>query len=243
MPSDLTDHAAIVTGGSKGYGEGIAARLRKAGAQVWITARHEKELAAAAQRTGAHPIVADVTSPDDWDRAVDEVVTTAGRLDVLVNNAGAGVRIAPLAEQTDEEIARSIAVNLTGAIYGCRRAAKIMGEQGSGTIINVSSVCARQGWPGFSVYSAAKAGMGLLSDCLYTELREKGVRVTTLIPSWGATDFAPSAGLPAKSPEDAARCIQPEELGKIVVDIAMLPEHLAIQDLTVWPRIQEVVPL
>ena len=243
MDRSLSQSTAIVTGGSKGYGAGIAEALIGAGAEVWITGRDQAALAATANRIGAHAARADVTSTKDWDRLFEEVLAATGRLDVLVNNAGAGIRIALLAEQSDEQIARGIAVNLTGAIYGCRRAAKVMAAQKSGTIINVSSVCARQAWPGFAVYSAAKAGMSLLSDCLQTELREAGVRVTTLIPSWGATEFAKAAGLPERSPEEAARCIQPLELGKVVVDICTLPAHLMIQDMTLWPMIQEVVPL
>ncbi len=243
MSNELQDRVAIVTGGSKGYGAGIAEVLREAGAKVWITGRDQAALDATAGRIGVQAIAADVTSPADWDRVFAEVLDKAHRVDILVNNAGAGVRIAPLAEQSDEDIAQGIAVNLTGAIYGCKRAATVMKEQRSGTIINVSSVCARQAWPGFAVYAAAKAGMGLLTDSLYVELRPFGVRVTTLIPSWGATEFAKAAGLPAKSPEDAARCIQPRDLGNIVRDLCTLPAHLSVQDMTVWPLIQEIMPL
>jgi len=242
MSGDLSKCTAVVTGGSKGYGAGIAEALRQAGAEVWITGRDQAALDATAKRLGVHAVRADVTCPADWDRLF-EALAKAGRLDILVNNAGAGVHVAPLAEQTDEEIARGIAVNLTGVFYGCRRAAKVMMKQKSGTIINISSVCARQAWPGWSVYSAAKAGLALLSDCLYTEVRPHGVRVTTLIPSWGATEFAKAANLPAKPADVAAQCIQPLELGRIVVEICSLPPHLVVQDMTVWPRIQEVVPL
>jgi len=243
MCVDLSGRKAIVTGGSKGYGAGIAEVLKESGVEVWITGRDEAVLAATAKRVGVHPIRADVTSPADWDRVFKQVLSAANRLDILVNNAGAGIRIAPLAEQTDDEIAQGIAVNLTGVIYGARRAAKVMSKQKSGSIINVSSVCARQAWPGFSVYSAAKAGLALLSDCLYTELRDSGVRVTTLIPSWGATQFAKAANLPERPAEEAAKCIQPRELGTIVRDLCALPAHLTVQDLTVWPMIQEAVPL
>lgn len=243
MNVELTNKTAIVTGGSRGYGAGIAEVLNEKGCEVWITARDEDDLRRTAERIGVNYVVADVTRPEDWDRVFDTVLEDTGRLDVLINNAGAGVEIAPLAEQTDEQIRTSIDVNLTGAIFGCRRAAKVMAEQGSGTIINVSSVCEDQAWPGFGPYSAAKAGLAQLSNCLYTELREDGVRVTTLTPSWGATDFAEAAGLPEKDEETRQKCIQPRELGDIVAQICELPAHLEIQDLTLWPRVQEVVPL
>jgi NAD(P)-dependent dehydrogenase (short-subunit alcohol dehydrogenase family) len=240
---NLSGKTAIVTGGSKGYGSGIAEALRQKGVNVWITGRDELALISAAGRLGVNWLVADVTSPTDWDRLFDVVLAEGGGLDILVNNAGAGLRIAPLTDLTDDEILRSISVNLTGAVLGCRRAAKVMARQGSGTIINVSSACQNHAWPGWSVYSAAKAGLAQLTNCLYTELREKGVRVTTLVPSWGATEFLEAANLNPFGPELAAECIQPEELGDLVATICELPPHLEIQDLTVWPLVQKVEPL
>ena len=131
----MKDQIAIVTGGSKGYGAGIAEALAKAGAKVWITGRDQQALDAAA------------------------------------------------------------ALNLAGPLYGCRRAAKVMAAQKSGIILNISSGCALHAWPGWGPYSAAKAGLNQFSHCLYTELREAGVRVTTITPYWGATDFVAAAGI------------------------------------------------
>jgi NAD(P)-dependent dehydrogenase (short-subunit alcohol dehydrogenase family) len=243
MKTDLSGKTAIVTGGAKGYGEGMAAALTARGANVWITGRDQAALDAAASRLGVHAMRADVTSPADWDRVFDAVLAAIGRLDILVNNAGGGVRIAPVTDTSDQEIVESIAVNLTGAIFGCKRAAEVMKRQKSGTIINVSSVCQNQAWPGWSTYSAAKAGLAQFSAGLYTELREHGVRVTTLVPSWGATNFLDAAGLKPFSAGLAEQCIQPEDLGDLVVTICELPPHLELQDLTVWPLVQKVEPL
>jgi len=239
----LAGKTAIVTGGSRGYGAGIAARLKEAGAEVWITGRDEVALRDTADNLGVHWVRADVVSTEDWDRVFAQVMARSDRLDILVNNAGAGIRIAPVIEQSDEELLTSVAVNLSGAMLGCRRAAAIMKEQGDGVIINVSSVCAHHAWPGFAAYSAAKAGMVLFSRCLYTELRPFGVRVTSLIPSWGATNFAAAAGLPPRDPETVRRCIQPDELGDVVVHICSLPPHLVVEEMTIWPLVQEVEPL
>jgi len=243
MTGKLTGQTAIVTGGAKGYGRGIAAALAEAGADVWITGRDEAALDQAAAALGVRATRADVTSGADWDALFESVTGEAGRVDILINNAGAAVRVAPLVELEDEEIESAIAVNLTGAILGCRRAGRVMGAQGSGIIINISSVCQRQAWPGWSVYGAAKAGLGQLSNGLYVELREAGVRVTTLIPSWGATGFLEAANLEGRSPEEAAQCIQPAEIGEMVVAICSLPGHLNLQDCTVWPTVQPVEPL
>ena len=143
----------IVTGGSDGYGKGIAKVLKEAGARVWITGRNEEKLAKTAVELGVDSLVADVTKPEDWDRLFE----IAGCPDILVNNAGAGGKIAPVADQSDAEIINTININLTGTILGCRRAAAQMRERGSGMIINISSVCALYAWPAWSVYTAAKA--------------------------------------------------------------------------------------
>lgn len=242
----MKNKIVLVTGGSKGYGAGIAEVMKQAGAKVWITGREQKALDATAKRLGVKAIRADVTSPADWDRVFSAIQAEAGRLDVLVNNAGGGVNIAPMAEQTDEAIAQIIAVNLTGQLYGCRRAAKVMKQQKDGIIINISSGCALHAWPGWGPYSAAKAGLNQFAHCLYTELREAGVRVTTITPYWGATDFVAAAGIaghPAGDPEIRKKCMQPAEMGQMVLDICRTPAHLAIPDITVQPLIQQIEPM
>ena len=243
----MKNQVVIVTGGSKGYGAGIAAVLKGQGAKVWITGRDEVALVAAAQRLGVGSVVADVASGSDWDRVFETVLAAEGRVDVLVNNAGAAISIKPLAGQSDEDIARSIAVNLTGSLLGCKRAAAVMKGQGSGTIINVSSVCQKYAWPGWSVYSAAKAGLAQASKSLYCELRESGVRVTTLIPSWGATEFTSTTDdlveAPSNDPAVRAQCTKPEELGEVVAHICNTPPHLEVLEYTVVPMVQEIMPL
>jgi len=118
MKTALKGAKVVVTGGSKGYGAGIAEVLVERGARVWITGRDEAALKKAEEETGAKAIKADVSSTADWDRVFAEVAGKDKRLDILINNAGAGIKIAPASEQSDEDMAQSIAVNLTGAIYG-----------------------------------------------------------------------------------------------------------------------------
>ncbi len=243
----LDGQIAVVTGGSTGYGLGIAQILVEEGVKVWITARNKARLEKAAEISGATAIVADVTNEIDWDKVFDEVLEeSAGRLDILINNAGAVIKPAAVADQSDDDIRKCIDVNLTGAILGCARAAKIMRSQKSGTIINIASVCSIEAWPEWSIYGAAKAGLLHLTKGLYTELRPYNVRATCLMPSWGATDFMQAANYfqhPAVKEEIRKKCIQPKELGKLVADICALPAHLAIQELVLWPLVQEVVPL
>lgn len=166
----LKNAKVLVTGGSDGYGRGIAAVLKKAGAEVWITGRNVEKLEKAAEELGVRTIQADASSGADWDRVMRET----GELDVLVNNAGFGGKIVPVAEQTDEDIIRTIGTNLTGVVLGCRRAGAMMAKRKRGIIINISSVCALYAWPAWSVYTAAKAGVakfshGLTPNCVRTE--------------------------------------------------------------------------
>ena len=246
MSTTLNGQIAIVTGGSKGFGMGIAAALKNAGAEVWITGRNAASLHSTAHHLGVHSFVADATKGRDWDALIAAVTARSGRLDILVNNAGGGVKIAPVDEQSDESIEAAIALNLTSAILGSARAAKVMKKQKSGTIINVSSICERYVWPGWTVYSAAKAGLEMMGRGLYTELRPFGVRVTTLTPSWGATDFMTAAhisGHPASEAAVRAKCIQPADLGRVVVDVCTMPSHLAVTHLQVMPLVQDFSPM
>lgn len=243
MSSDLSGKRAIVTGGSKGYGYGIAAALKAKGVQVWITSRNETELKQASEKLGVYHQIADVTEPGDWDRLVDAVSKENGTIDILINNAGGGISKEHLDGQTDSDIAESIALNLTGVMYGCKRVVPFMKKQQSGTIVNVSSVCAIEAWPGWAVYSGAKAGLGQFSKCLYLELQDFGVRVTTLIPSWGTTNFLKAAELGERDAETETKVTKPHEIGDLVVSICELPAHLEIQDLTVLPMVQKIVPL
>ena len=241
--TNLTSSTVIVTGGSRGYGAGIAEAFVKAGARVWITGRNEVRLRETANRIGASPFVADVADGAAWDRLMAEVIAQAGRLDVLINNAGEGVKIGPASEQTDDAIAQSLASNLTGAMLGCRRAAAIMQKQGNGLIVNIGSACSTHAWPGWSVYSAAKAGLLMFTRCLLTELRPHGVRVTSVLPSWGQTDFTESAHLPPRDPAVLAQCISPADLGQLFVQTAQLPAHLVAEEIKLWPMVQPMAQL
>jgi NADP-dependent 3-hydroxy acid dehydrogenase YdfG len=245
MRTNIASQTAIVTGGAKGFGAGITSALRSRCMNVWITGRDEAALKDAAKCTGAKYIRADVTSSADWDNVIATVLEDSGRLDVLINNAGAGIRLGNLSDMLDNEpaIRECIEVNLLGTIFGCARAVKAMQEQKprGGLIINMSSVCQRKGWSRFPVYSAAKAGVGQLSNCLYTSMREYGIRVTTLMPSLGNTEFFKKTNIPdlanKYSPSDF---LQPEDIGEIVAFLCEQPPHVEIQDMTIWPIAQEL---
>jgi hypothetical protein len=111
--------------------------------------------------------VLDVTDYEAWMELKAYTIGKYGRIDVLVNNAGSGVNIADTVDQTCETIDRTIAVNLNSVIYGSQLIGEVMRAQGDGIIINVSSVCARHAWGGWSVYAAAKAGVDSVEHGAY----------------------------------------------------------------------------
>jgi NAD(P)-dependent dehydrogenase (short-subunit alcohol dehydrogenase family) len=237
---------SLVTGGTKGWGLGIAYALKQAGAVVWVTGRDEAAVHQAQTVHGLQGIAADVSKAEDWDRVVAAIEKESGPIGILVNNAGAGGKIVPVGEQTDASIVDTIFTNLIGPMLGSRRIIPGMISRGDGVIVNISSACSFKSWPGWSIYSAAKAGLEQFARGLYVELRPHGIRVSTIIPAWGATEFTKAADLPghpAGDPEIAKQCIQPSEMGQTVLNICTQPKHLAVLELTLLPLVQEICPL
>ena len=234
---------AIVTGGNGGYGAGIAEVFRDDGIDVFITGRDRYKLDAVSNALGVRAIQADVQLAADWDRVFEQVTSHAGRVDYLVNNAGGGIKKADLTSLSDDEILACINTNLTGVVLGSKRAAAIMKQQGSGTIVNIGSVVSLEAWPGWSVYSAAKGALDQFTKVLYGELRPHGARSTLIVPSWGQTDFNTNAGLPEREAEIRQQVTRTSELGELVLYCCRLPDHLWLQEAVLWPTVQEVVPL
>ena len=230
----------LITGGSSGYGRAAAKRFADSGCRVVITGRDREKLEEAAKETGALPFRADVTEPDDWTRLYGMIQDTYGRIDLLVNNAGGGVAIRNTAEQSIADIDRAIRLNLNSVIYGCRTFAPMLEEQGHGTVVNISSVCAKHAWDGWSVYAAAKWGVLGFSKGLAAELGPKGVRVTCLIPGAGDTNFDKNAGFTGRG---AVPGLKADNLAEALYDIYRLPSHVWVEEMTVWGLDQVVIPL
>ena len=240
MLQSVKNQVVVITGGASGYGQATAKRFREEGATVIITDIDEKALQEAAAEIGAEAYPQNVTRWEDWQALFASVMEEHGRVDVLVNNAGGGVVIADTVDQTIEAVDKIIALNLNSVVYGSMIFGKQMRAQGSGTIINISSTCATEAWPGFSVYAAAKSGVVSLSKGMYTELRPFGVRVTAVIPGAGATNFSKNAGLAEPA---TPFLLKPEDMAEVILHICQMPQHIEIEEYRFWGTDQEVIPM
>lgn len=229
----------VITGASSGYGKATAKAFKDNGDTVIMTARNLEKLEEAKKEVnGDLAFKMDVTKPYDWDALVKTVKEKYGKIDILVNNAGGGIAIKEVSEYSIEEIDATIKLNLNSVIYGCRAFAPMMQEQKSGTMINISSVCARQCWPTWSVYAAAKAGVLNFSKGMYLEMQPHNVRVTCVVPSSASTGFQSACGIGETTDK-----LMAEDIAETVLYIANLPQRAVVEDVTVWGIDKEVNPL
>ena len=178
--ASLEGKNALVTGGSRGIGRAIALELAKAGASVVVGYRSGKDEAeAVAQETGGRALAADISSPEEAGRLVEE----AGELDILVNNAGL-TRDGLLARMSDADWRDVIETNRSSVFYTCRAAARPMMKRRGGAIVNVSSVVGLHGNPGQTNYSASKAGVIGFTKALARELGSRGIRANVVAPGY-----------------------------------------------------------
>ena len=229
----------LITGASSGYGKATAKAFADLGDTVIMASRNIAKLEEACKEVGgALAIPMDVTKPEDWEKAVEIINEKYGKLDILVNNAGGGVAIKEVTEFTTDEIDDVIKLNLNSVIYGCRAFAPMMQNQKCGTMINISSVCARQCWPTWSVYAAAKAGVLNFSKGMYLEMQPHNVRVTCVVPSSASTGFQSACGI-----GETTDLLKAEDIAETILYIANLPQRAVVEDVTVWGIDKEVNPL
>ena len=229
----------IITGGTAGYGLATAKAFKKAGYTTLITGRDLSRLEKAQKESGADFIfVQDVKCYDGWVELKKYADVVLGKLDVLVNNAGGGVAIRPIEEQTKETIDEIIALNLNSVMYASQIFAADMKSRGSGTIINIASVCATHAWANWSVYAAAKAGVLNFTKGLQTELQPFGVRASCVIPASASTNFQSAASL-----GETNDSLQTDDIAATVLFVAEMPPRAIVEDVTVWGISQAVQPL
>jgi NAD(P)-dependent dehydrogenase (short-subunit alcohol dehydrogenase family) len=215
--------AVIVTGGSSGIGRAAALAFAAQGANVLITGRREGPLAeVAAAHVNITGFVADVAHPDDAGGAIAKAVHLWGRLDVLVNNAGAGA-ILPLEDARADQIERIFSVNVVGPSLLAAAALPQL-TQSKGAIINISSTFGHKAAAGLSHYAASKAALEHLTRCWALELAPQGIRVNAIAA--GPTESNALTGMMGLSPE-AAAAIEAQERERIPLKRRGIPDDVA----------------
>jgi NAD(P)-dependent dehydrogenase (short-subunit alcohol dehydrogenase family) len=191
MPLLLSQKKVLLTGASRGFGEAIAIRLAREGANVALVARGAAELESLATRLGAHrisdgqkflPIAADLSYPADIDRAVDVCQSELGEIDILVNNAAIQGPIGPIEIADFQAWRESFDVNLFAPARLCQLVIPGMRRQGAGKIINISGGGATSPRPDFSAYAAAKCALVRLTETLAEELKDARIDVNAISP-------------------------------------------------------------
>jgi len=231
---NLNGMTALITGGSKGIGYGIAASLLKEGINVAITSRDQAAADAAARelsKTGPGKVIsiaADVRDFDSQKNAVAKTLEAFGRLDVLIANAGVG-HFASITDLTPEQLHETIDTNLTGVFYSLKASVDAL-TAAKGYFISIASLAGTNFFPAASAYNASKFGLVGFTQAVMLDLRDAGVKCSTIMPGSVASHFnnhEPSA--------DDAWKIQPEDLGQMVVDLLRMNPRTLPSKIEVRP--------
>ncbi len=248
MTNNIEGKVVVITGASSGLGEATARHLSAQGALVALGARRVDRIEALAReltRGGARAIAVgtDVTRYEDVKRLVDAAVTSFGRIDVMINNAGL-MPHSPLERVKIDDWNRTIDVNLKGVLYGIGAALTYMKEQKAGHIINVSSVAGHKVRPGSAVYAATKSAVLMLSEGLRQEVKPYGIRTTVISPGAVDTELPNSATEPdvadnlRKFYEDLA--IPADSFARAVAFAISQPVEVDINEILFRPTRQDL---
>ncbi|HOG45818.1 MAG TPA: SDR family oxidoreductase [Anaerolineae bacterium] len=246
MAESLRGKVAVITGVGSGFAKATAELFARTDqvslVLIDINEQALKATVDACEAAGSKVVsfVGDVTRPETFERALKETLAAFGKVDFLINYAGGAVKVAPIEEMDDAVNRKIIDLNLTSVIMSCRTFTPQFKRQGFGKIINVSSACDRRSWPGWSVYSAAKAGVNAFTKCLYTELRPHGIAVTLLVPGGSNTGFQGAAQGVNKFEWDESLAVRPEHFADMVYQACALTKGGCVSEMLVYGLAQDV---
>lgn len=212
--NEIKGKVALITGGTKGIGFGIAQAMLSHGMRVAITGRN---LASAQEASkllgdGVLAIASDVTEYASQEKAVAQILEQWGRLDVLIANAGVG-HFAPIDELTPEQWNDTLNTNLTGVFYSVKASLEAL-KNTKGYIITISSLAGTNFFARGTAYNASKFGLTGFTQALMLDLRNDDVKVTTIMPGSVSSHFG------GRSPDEGKDWrIQPEDIGQITIDL------------------------
>jgi 3-oxoacyl-[acyl-carrier protein] reductase len=229
---------ALITGGSKGIGYGVAEALIKDGIKVAITSRTQSIADEAASELNkikegyAIGIESDVRNLASQEKAVQTILSNWGRLDYVIANAGVG-HFAPIQTLTSQQWQETIDINLTGTFNSIKAAYESLKET-QGYFITISSLAGTNFFAAGGAYNASKFGVVGFSQAIMIDLRKDGIKVTTIMPGSVATEF----GGHKPSDKDAWK-IQSEDIGQIVSDLIKMPARTLPSKIEVRPSMPE----
>jgi len=233
---EIKGKTAIVTGASRGIGRAIAIGLARAGANLAISARSQKDLDAVAAEarqfgTGALVFVGDMSREDDIRRFVRDTASEYGRIDILVNNAGLG-NFAALADMTTEQWDEMYNLNVRGLFIATREALPHLRKAGESVVVNVASIAGKNHFAGGAGYASTKHAVRAISHCLFLEERQNGVRVLSINPGSVYTGFFDSHNV---SEERAASMLHVDDVTESVLTMIRLPQRAMISEIDIRP--------
>ena len=244
----LTGKVAVVTGASSGIGEATAEALAAEGASVVVAARREDRLQDLVGRVNgkdggrALAVACDVTVEQQAHDLIKRAKDEFGRVDILVNNAGV-MQLSKIQRGLSDEWRTMVEVNVLGLLYATDAAIEVMKEQGSGHLVNISSLASRGTRPGLGVYSGTKMAVNGISESLRQELLEDNIRVTMVEPGAVETE------LPDHITDEEAReglstmleqldPLQAEDIANAIVYVVTQPQRVSINEILIRPSQQ-----
>jgi NADP-dependent 3-hydroxy acid dehydrogenase YdfG len=243
----LDDRVALVTGASSGIGEATAEALAAEGASLALAARREDELTDLADRLaseGVETLVVptDVTDEEQVESMIETTTEELGRLDIIINNAGV-MLLEPVIEADRANFRQMVEVNLLGLMNATHAALPIMEDQGTGHIVNISSVAGRQASANGSGYNATKFGVNGFTEALRQEVNNDGIRTTLIEP--GIVDTELQDHIPdddaQQSVEEWVEEMAPltgEDIARSIRYAVTQPQHVSVNELLIRPTQQ-----
>ena len=229
---NLKDKVVYITGGSKGIGYGVAKKLLAEGMKVAISGRSLKSVKSAAESLGTESNVlaleSDVTVYKDEEKAIEQIIKTWGKIDVVLANAGVG-HFAPIDELSEEQWHQMINTNLNGVFHTLKASVEAL-KKTEGYYITLASLAGTNFFPSAAGYNATKFGVVGFTQAAMLDLRKYGIKVSTIMPGSVATHFNNH-----KPSEKDAWKIQPEDIGELVYDLLKMNPRTLPSKIEVRP--------
>lgn len=226
--------SAFVTGANRGIGRAIALKLADLGYDLCLLARNKEALAAVGSECEAKSVsvvcmAGELTSESFMDEAIAAAQKAFGNVDVLINNAGTAAHQA--AQEADIQAWRGIMdLNFNAAVYLSRYLLPAMVDQKSGAVINISSISGRNTSAGSAIYSATKHALNGFSGCMYEDVRDYGVKVSTIMPGFVDTELTENMGM------QSSKMIQPEDVAASVAYVLSASAYCCPTEIVLRPQ-------